>query len=77
MKMLLTFSIEMFDEGQFTENDAAVFIDLAEKLLDAKPEQTGNWVFYVLYISSSVISETAPSAPSFFRPSVNPRLENI
>ena len=36
VRMLLVISNETFDEGQFTERDVAVFIDLSEKLLGAK-----------------------------------------
>ena len=36
LRMLLVISNETFDEGQFTERDVEVFIDLSEKLLGAK-----------------------------------------
>ena len=34
--MLLVISSDTFDEGHFTENDIAVFIDMTEKLLGAE-----------------------------------------
>ncbi len=37
VRMLLVISNEIFDEGQFTERDVEVFIDITEKLLGAKP----------------------------------------
>lgn len=37
VRMLLVISNETFDEGHFTERDIAVFIDMTEKLLGAKP----------------------------------------
>ena len=37
VRMLLVISNETFDEGRFTERDVAVFIDMTEKLLGAKP----------------------------------------
>ncbi|MCR4690575.1 MAG: TetR/AcrR family transcriptional regulator [Lachnospiraceae bacterium] len=37
VRMLLTIGGDLFDEGQFTEADVAVFIDMTEKLLGAKP----------------------------------------
>ena len=37
VRMLLTVSNETFDEENFTERDISVFIDMAEKLLGAKP----------------------------------------
>ncbi len=39
--MLLVISNETFDEGQFTERDVEVFIDLSEKLLGAKAGTMG------------------------------------
>ncbi len=36
VRMLLVISNEIFDEGQFTERDVEVFIDLSEKLLGAE-----------------------------------------
>ena len=36
VRMLLVISNETFDEGQFTERDVDVFIDITEKLLGAK-----------------------------------------
>ena len=36
VRMLLVLSDEIFDEGQFTERDIDVFIDISEKLLGAK-----------------------------------------
>lgn len=36
VRMLLILSSETFDEGQFSESDIEVFIDIAEKLLGAK-----------------------------------------
>lgn len=36
VRMLLVISNETFDEGQFTERDVDVFIDMTEKLLGAK-----------------------------------------
>ncbi len=41
LRMLLVISNETFDEGQFTERDVEVFIDLAEKLLGAKAGTMG------------------------------------
>ena len=41
VRMLLLVSNETFDEGQFTERDVEVFIDLSEKLLGAKPGTMG------------------------------------
>ena len=37
VRMLLVISNEIFDEGQFTQRDVEVFIDITEKLLGAKP----------------------------------------
>ena len=37
VRMLLVISNGTFDEGQFTERDVEVFIDITEKLLGAKP----------------------------------------
>ena len=37
VRMLMTVSSETFDEGRFSERDIAVFIDMTEKLLGAKP----------------------------------------
>ena len=37
VKMMLILSSGLFDDGDFTENDAAVFIDMAEKTFGAKP----------------------------------------
>ena len=37
VKMLLVISNETFDDREFTENEVAVFIDMTEKLLGAKP----------------------------------------
>ena len=37
VRMLLNLSNDTFDEGQFSENDVAVFIDMAEKLFGAAP----------------------------------------
>ena len=42
IRMLLVISSETFDEGQFSEGDIAVFIDMAEKLLGA---ETGTMQF--------------------------------
>ena len=42
VRMLLVISSETFDEGQFSEGDIAVFIDMAEKLLGA---ETGTMQF--------------------------------
>ena len=42
VRMLLVISSETFDEGQFSESDIAVFIDMAEKLLGA---ETGTMQF--------------------------------
>ena len=42
VRMLLIISSETFDEGQFSEGDIAVFIDMAEKLLGA---ETGTMQF--------------------------------
>lgn len=36
VRMLLVISNDLFDEGRFTDNDIAVFIDVSEKLLGAK-----------------------------------------
>ena len=36
VRMLLVISGEIFDEGQFTERDVEVFVDLSEKLLGAE-----------------------------------------
>lgn len=36
VKLLLRISGEMFDEGDFTATDIAVFIEMTEKLLGAK-----------------------------------------
>ncbi|MDO4989282.1 MAG: TetR/AcrR family transcriptional regulator [Eubacteriales bacterium] len=36
VRMLLVISNEIFDEGQFTERDVEVFVDLSEKLLGAE-----------------------------------------
>ena len=36
VRMMLVVSGEIFDEGQFTERDVEVFIDMTEKLLGAK-----------------------------------------
>ena len=41
LRMLLVISNETFDEGQFTERDVEVFIDLSEKLLGAKAGTMG------------------------------------
>ena len=41
VRMLLVVSTEIFDEGQFTRRDVDVFIDMTEKLLDAKPGTMG------------------------------------
>ncbi len=37
VRMLLVICNEIFDEGQFTQRDVEVFIDITEKLLGAKP----------------------------------------
>ncbi len=37
VRMLLVISNDTFDEGRFSERDIAVFIDVTEKLLGAKP----------------------------------------
>ena len=37
VKMMLILSSGLFDDGDFTENDAAAFIDIAEKTFGAKP----------------------------------------
>ena len=37
VRMLLVISNEIFDEGQFTQRDIEVFIDITEKLLGAQP----------------------------------------
>jgi len=37
VRMLLVISSATFDEGRFTEQDLAVFIDMTEKLLGTKP----------------------------------------
>ena len=37
IRILLAVSSEIFDEGDFTDKDTAVFIDMAEKLLGANP----------------------------------------
>ena len=37
VRMLLVISNEIFDEGQFTQRDVEVFIDITEKLLGAQP----------------------------------------
>ncbi len=37
VRMLLIISNEVFDEGQFTQRDIEVFIDITEKLLGAQP----------------------------------------
>ena len=37
VRMLLVISSEIFDEGQFTQRDVEVFIDITEKLLGAQP----------------------------------------
>ena len=37
VRMLLVICNEIFDEGQFTQRDVDVFIDITEKLLGAKP----------------------------------------
>ena len=36
VKILLNISVDLFDEGNFTQNDIAVYIDTAEKLLGAE-----------------------------------------
>ena len=36
VRMLLILSSELFDDGQFSEADIEVFIDVAEKLLGSK-----------------------------------------
>lgn len=41
VRMLLVISGEIFDEGQFTERDVEVFVDLSEKLLGAEPGTMG------------------------------------
>ncbi|MCR4807101.1 MAG: TetR/AcrR family transcriptional regulator [Lachnospiraceae bacterium] len=41
VRLLLTISTEIFDEGQFSEADIAVFIDMSEKLLGARPGTMG------------------------------------
>ena len=41
VRLLLVSSSEIFDEGRFTDRDVAVFIDMAEKLLGAKPGTMG------------------------------------
>ena len=41
VRLLLVSSSEIFDEGCFTDRDVAVFIDMAEKLLGAKPGTMG------------------------------------
>ena len=41
VRMLLVISSDTFDEGRFTENDIAVFIDMTEKLLGAEPGTMG------------------------------------
>lgn len=41
IRIILTVSETLFDEGQFTEKDVTVFMDLVEKLLGAKPGTMG------------------------------------
>ncbi len=41
VRMLLVISSEIFDEGQFTERDVEVFVDLSEKLLGAEAGTMG------------------------------------
>lgn len=41
VRMLLTITNDIFDEGRFTDRDVAVFIDLTEKLLGAEPGTMG------------------------------------
>ena len=41
VRMMLIISSAIFDEGQFSERDIEVFIDLTEKLLGAKPGTMG------------------------------------
>lgn len=41
VRMLLVISGEIFDEGQFTERDVEVFVDLSEKLLGAEAGTMG------------------------------------
>ena len=41
VRMLLVISGEIFDEGQFTERDVEVFVDLSEKLLGAEAGKMG------------------------------------
>ena len=37
VRMLLVISNDIFDEGNFTDRDIAVFIDMTEKLFGSKP----------------------------------------
>ena len=41
VRMLVSVSSDTFDEGRFSERDIAVFIDMTEKLLGAKPGTMG------------------------------------
>lgn len=41
VRMLVAVSNDIFDEGRFSERDVAVFIDMTEKLLGAKPGTMG------------------------------------
>ena len=41
VRMILIVSTRLFDDMEYTEKDAAVFIDMAEKLLGAKPGTMG------------------------------------
>ena len=41
VRMLLLLSCDLFDEGQYTEADVEVFIDMMEKLLGAAPGTMG------------------------------------
>ena len=41
IKLILIMSSQMFDDGNFTENDVVTFIDVVEKTLGAKPGTMG------------------------------------
>ena len=41
LKLILIMSSQMFDDGNFTENDVVAFIDIVEKTLGAKPGTMG------------------------------------
>ncbi|MBR6459570.1 MAG: TetR/AcrR family transcriptional regulator [Actinomycetaceae bacterium] len=41
LKLILIMSSQMFDDGNFTENDVIAFIDIVEKTLGAKPGTMG------------------------------------